>query len=147
MVFESITYAHTLDQRRMKLEDKSKKFIFIGYDARSKAYKLFDPKTKKIHISRDVEFHKNGMWSWQSNKELFYEEKKEEEKESKVHFKVFSPSSSSHSRVSPLLDDSLMQRKIRSLQELYQVTNELNLVCLLANNENISFEETIQDKI
>nr|XP_010943412.1 uncharacterized protein LOC105061152 [Elaeis guineensis] len=135
------------DQRRMKLEDKSKKFIFIRYDARSKTYKLFNPKTKKIHISRDVEFHEDGMWSWQSNKELFYEEKEEEEKESKVHFEVSSPPSSSHSRVSPLLDDSPLQRKTRSLQELYEVTNELNLVCLLANNENISFEDAIQDKI
>ena len=109
----------------MKLEDKSKKFIFIGYDTRSKAYKLFDPKTKNIHISRDVEFHEDGMWSWQSNKEIFYEEKEEEEKESKVHFEVSSPPSSSHSRVSPLLDDSPMQKKTKNCCTI-QMANSSN---------------------
>lgn len=78
-IFESIIYTHILDQRRMKLEDKSEKFIFVSCDAWSKAYKLFDPKTKRIHVSRDMEFYEDGMWSWQLNKELFHEEKEERE--------------------------------------------------------------------
>ncbi|TXG67192.1 hypothetical protein EZV62_008467 [Acer yangbiense] len=39
---------------RNKFDDKSEKCIFIGYSEKSKAYKLFNPKTKKIVISRDV---------------------------------------------------------------------------------------------
>ena len=35
------------------------KCIFIGYNSESKAYRLYDPITKKIIISRDVEFLEN----------------------------------------------------------------------------------------
>jgi hypothetical protein len=35
---------------------------------------------------------------------------------------------------------------MRSLQDLYDSTNEVYLVCLLADAENISFEEAVRDK-
>ena len=35
---------------------KSVKCIFIGYSINRKGYRLWDPKTKRIHISRDVIF-------------------------------------------------------------------------------------------
>ena len=41
-------------QKRGKLDDKSEKTIFVGYSERSKAYKLYNPITKKSIISRDV---------------------------------------------------------------------------------------------
>ncbi|KAJ3704843.1 hypothetical protein LUZ61_008548 [Rhynchospora tenuis] len=53
-VFGSVAYAHIPDQRRTKLDDKSKKLIFIDYDERSKACKFIDPATNKIRISHDV---------------------------------------------------------------------------------------------
>jgi hypothetical protein len=46
-VFDSVAYVHILDQKRVKLDDKSLKLIFVGYDESSKAYKLFDPTNKK----------------------------------------------------------------------------------------------------
>jgi hypothetical protein len=54
-------YAHILDQRRVKFDDKSLKLIFIGYDERSKAYKIFYPTNKKMHISHDVQVNKEAM--------------------------------------------------------------------------------------
>ena len=42
-VFGSVAYAHIPDQRRTKLEDKSEKLVFIGYEEKSKAYKLYNP--------------------------------------------------------------------------------------------------------
>lgn len=53
-VFGSVAYAHVPDQRRTKLEDKSKRYIFIGYDEKTKWYKLLDPISKKVIVSRDV---------------------------------------------------------------------------------------------
>jgi glutathionylspermidine synthase len=35
--------------------------------------------------------------------------------------------------------------KIRSIRDLYEATNELHLVCLMAQGDNISFEEAIVD--
>ena len=42
-VFGSIAYMHVLDEKRSKLDDKSKKLVFIGYYQKTKGYKLFDP--------------------------------------------------------------------------------------------------------
>ena len=55
-VFGSIAYTHVLDEKRTKLDDKSEKYVFVGYDSRSKGYKLYNPNSRKIFISRDVEF-------------------------------------------------------------------------------------------
>ncbi|XP_052478791.1 uncharacterized protein LOC128034094 [Gossypium raimondii] len=56
-VFGSEAYAHLSDQRRTKLEDKSKRFIFIGYDEKTKGYKLLDPISKKVVVNYDVRFN------------------------------------------------------------------------------------------
>ena len=53
-VFGSIAYAHVPDQQRKKLEDKSKKLIFVGYDDKSKAYMLYNSEENRVEISRDV---------------------------------------------------------------------------------------------
>lgn len=51
-VFGCIAYAHVTDEKRKKLDDKGVKCIFLGYSDVSKAYKFFDPITKKIDQSR-----------------------------------------------------------------------------------------------
>jgi len=61
-VFGSITYAHVPKATRSKLDDKVVKTIFIGY--KHEGYKLFNPMTKKVIVSRDVTFADeecNGM--------------------------------------------------------------------------------------
>ena len=59
-VFGSIAHVHVPDERRTKLDDKSEKFIFIGYDTNSKGYKLYNPKNGKTVINRDVTFNEEG---------------------------------------------------------------------------------------
>lgn len=46
----------TKQQDRKKLVPKANPFIFIGYEYAKKAYRLFHPPTKLVHISRDVRF-------------------------------------------------------------------------------------------
>ena len=41
---------------------KSSKFIFIGYNSKSKAYKLFDPYIPKVAVSKDMAFDEHGAW-------------------------------------------------------------------------------------
>jgi hypothetical protein len=43
-----VAYGKVPDPKRIKLNDKSKKYIFIGYDEKSKAYKLCDPIEKNF---------------------------------------------------------------------------------------------------
>lgn len=62
-VFGCIAYAHISKETRSKLDHKSKKCIFIGYDEQSKAYRLFNPITKKVIVmSRDVVFKDDESW-------------------------------------------------------------------------------------
>lgn len=47
-------------QSRRKLNDKSKKLLMVGYQGDSSNYRLYDPETKRVIMSRDVvfdEFH------------------------------------------------------------------------------------------
>lgn len=53
-VFGSVGYVHVADQMRTKLEEKSKKMILVGYDNNN--YRMYDPNTKTIKISRNVIF-------------------------------------------------------------------------------------------
>ncbi|KAI3721795.1 hypothetical protein L2E82_32813 [Cichorium intybus] len=51
---------------RQKLDSKSQKHIFIGYCSKSKAYRLYDPLTGNIIISRNVVFDEAATWDWKS---------------------------------------------------------------------------------
>ena len=55
-IFGCIAYAHIPDEKRKKLDDNGEKYVFLGVSEVSKAYKLFNPLTKKIVTSRDVVF-------------------------------------------------------------------------------------------
>ena len=55
-IFGWVSYVHVRDNKRTKLDAKSKKVIFVGYPDSIKAYKLFDPVTHKFIRSRDVLF-------------------------------------------------------------------------------------------
>ena len=51
---------------RHKLEENSHKCIFVGYGLCEKGYRLFDPSTRKVILSRDVQFDENGSWKWEN---------------------------------------------------------------------------------
>ena len=61
-IFRCIAYAHVPHKRRKKMDDKGEKYIFTGYDKRNKVYRLYNPRTKNLIISRDVEFDELDYW-------------------------------------------------------------------------------------
>nr|GEY06992.1 zinc finger, CCHC-type [Tanacetum cinerariifolium] len=63
-VFGCITYAKVPSQHLTKLDDKSIKMVYLGNEQGSKAYRLFDPITQRICVSRDVKFKENETWDW-----------------------------------------------------------------------------------
>ncbi|GKV36625.1 hypothetical protein SLEP1_g44733 [Rubroshorea leprosula] len=67
-IFGCIAYAHILDEKRKKLDDKGEKSIFLGVSNNSKAYKRYNPNTKKIIVSRDVIFDEGKFWEWDEGK-------------------------------------------------------------------------------
>jgi len=50
-IFCCIAYAHVPDEKRKNLDDKGEKCVFLGISECSKAYKLFNPLTKRIVTS------------------------------------------------------------------------------------------------
>jgi hypothetical protein len=61
--FGCITFTHIPSELRKKLDDRSEKCIFVGYSETSKAYRLHNPISKKLILSRDVKFLENRFWS------------------------------------------------------------------------------------
>lgn len=60
-VFGCEAYSLLPSQKRNKLSSKSKKFIFVGYEGYSNNYRLFDPSTQNITVSRNVIFRENDL--------------------------------------------------------------------------------------
>ena len=61
-IFGCVAYAQVPEVKRKKLSDHGEKCIFIGYNEESKAYKFYNPLTKKLVISRDV-FNEKETWN------------------------------------------------------------------------------------
>jgi hypothetical protein len=53
-VFGSIAYAWILEEKRTKLDPKSKKLMITGYNNSHKAYRLVDVDTNQLSFSKDV---------------------------------------------------------------------------------------------
>lgn len=56
-IFGSTVMVHVPKQKRQKLDYKSQKMIFVGYENNTKGYRCIDKATRKITITRDVIFH------------------------------------------------------------------------------------------
>ena len=54
---------HIPDELRRKLDKKSESCIFTGYNEQHKAYKLYNPVTKKLVVRRDVNLIEDKCWS------------------------------------------------------------------------------------
>ena len=63
-VFGCLSYAHVPDSKRTKLDNKSLKCVLLGISEESKAYRLYDPLSQKVLISRDVIFNEEESWPW-----------------------------------------------------------------------------------
>ena len=55
-MFGCDAYVHVPKGQRRKLDPKLKKHIFVGYNSVSTGYRLYDPDTHSIVLSRDVVF-------------------------------------------------------------------------------------------
>ncbi|KAG9450495.1 hypothetical protein H6P81_010460 [Aristolochia fimbriata] len=159
-IFGCIAYAHIPEQRRKKLDDRGEKCIFVGYDSKTKAYKLYNPVTKRLIISRDVEFDEEDCWRWseeeKNNKELFYndDDNSGEEEESSGDQTPPNSPAATIGEGSPRGSSSTggVPMRTRSLSDIYNVTEPIELTedytlyCLLAESDPVTFEEAAQDK-
>ncbi|XP_062544966.1 uncharacterized protein LOC134211764 isoform X2 [Armigeres subalbatus] len=62
-IFGTKAMAQVPKQRRLKLDPKSREAVFVGYDENTKGYRLYDPQSQKVFISREVWFIDEGVSS------------------------------------------------------------------------------------
>ncbi|WVZ81795.1 hypothetical protein U9M48_029136, partial [Paspalum notatum var. saurae] len=62
--FRCVAHIKNVGPDVKKLDDRSKPMIFIGYEPGSKAYRVYDPAVRRVHISRDVIFDEEARWEW-----------------------------------------------------------------------------------
>jgi hypothetical protein len=67
--FDCIVYVRNTKPHPKKLDDRGRKMIFIGYERGTKAYKAYDPITRKVTITWDVVFDEEAQWDWSNNEE------------------------------------------------------------------------------
>lgn len=53
-IFGCLAYLHVPKEQRRKLESKTKRCLFLGYDEQSKVYRVFDPEKRKVILSKDI---------------------------------------------------------------------------------------------
>nr|GEZ61244.1 zinc finger, CCHC-type [Tanacetum cinerariifolium] len=63
-VFDCIAYAKVPSQHLTKLDDRSTKMVYLGNEQGSKAYRLFDPTTQRVCVSRYVKFKEDEACDW-----------------------------------------------------------------------------------
>jgi transposase InsO family protein len=63
-VFGCIGYVFIEKHKRSKLDEKSVKCVFIGYCTQTKGYRMYNPITEKVIVSRNVEFDESSAWRW-----------------------------------------------------------------------------------
>ena len=60
-IFGCLAYVHVQSGERTKLDPKSRKYIFLGFEKDVKGYSLWDPTSKKKVISIDTIFDETFM--------------------------------------------------------------------------------------
>ena len=62
-VFGSLCHTHVPYVKRDKLDYKVEMRIFLGYNSTSKGYKVFNLKTKKVMVSKDIKVDEAVVWN------------------------------------------------------------------------------------
>jgi hypothetical protein len=62
--FGCVAHVKNVRPHLSKLEDRSKKVVLLGYESGAKAYRVFDPVARRIHVSRDIVFDEDASWAW-----------------------------------------------------------------------------------
>ncbi|KAL1190680.1 Retrovirus-related Pol polyprotein from transposon TNT 1-94 [Cardamine amara subsp. amara] len=66
-VWGSLVHVHISYEKRGKFDDKNTVGIFVGFSEESKGYRIYNPNTKKIMISKDVVFEETKGWNWEED--------------------------------------------------------------------------------
>jgi Reverse transcriptase (RNA-dependent DNA polymerase) len=104
-VFGCVVHVKTISTHIRKLDDRSTQMVFFGYEDGSKAYRVYNPMTNKVHVTRDAVFEEERGWDWT--------EKKKEQDENCLKDPVFK-----------IMCDSMDEEQLESEDITHPVLNE-----------------------
>lgn len=141
-IFGCLCFRHVPEQLRKKLDDRSESMVFLGYHPTG-SYKLYDPKTKKIVMSRDVFFDEARGWNWDENIPSRSTQLNLEEEQPKIP----EPVQESHSQ------RPQRRRQAPARLDDYEVWPDTNItaegdllhLALFTESEPVIFDEAIRD--
>ena len=143
----------------------------MGVSDESKAYRLYDPFSKKIIISKDVIFQEDECWNWGRRKEeckhdvLKWKDDDESDIEEEVESneeevidvdtrdssETGSPSSESNEDNSPILNEGRVRRPPSWMKDFetgegLSDEDDMNTMMMLTEDDPLTFEEAIKSK-
>lgn len=62
--FGCVAFVKESRPHQKKLADRSTPMVFIGYAAGSKAWRFYNPASRRVHVSRDAVFQEHTSWEW-----------------------------------------------------------------------------------
>ncbi|XP_052486483.1 uncharacterized protein LOC128041158 [Gossypium raimondii] len=68
-VFGCLCYAQIPAAKRDKLSERAQPGVLVGYSSFKKGYRVLDPLTNKVQVSRDVIFDEKACWNWEKMSE------------------------------------------------------------------------------
>ncbi|KAH9805142.1 hypothetical protein KPL71_002337 [Citrus sinensis] len=133
-IFGCLCFTHVPQISRDKLDKRALPGIFIGYNSVAKAYKVFQPQTGKIIISRDVHFMEDEEWDWDDAKKMDSTSKKP-----KLKFPVMDTADQS---IEDWENETVDDRPIRGTRPLSGVYQRCNIaVCEPTNYEEAKTDQ------
>lgn len=149
-IFGSLCYVHIPDEKRKKLQDKSEVMILVGYHP-SRAYRLYNPITKKLLMSRDVIINESERWDWKDSSgttgltvPTLLEDVQDEGDPITENSDV--PSQTQRPQRARQMPARLADYEIFSSNSISMEDEELEHFALLADAEPINFTEAMKEK-
>ena len=66
-IFGCLAHVKVVTPHIPKLADRSKQMVFIGYDMNTKGYRMFNPTTRQVVVTRDAVFEEEKKWEWSNS--------------------------------------------------------------------------------
>lgn len=163
-VFGCVAHMKVPGQQTKKLDDRSVMVVNLGKEPGTKAFRLYDPRSGKVYVSRDVTFEERKKWPWDDLEELQTHQdsaqsfevpepkldeggeqsrgRDNEEQEINTPQREEIPDSSTY-------DDSGVPKRFRSLADVYNESEEVEIedeLLLMGVDEPSSYKTAVKEK-
>ncbi|KAI5332824.1 hypothetical protein L3X38_022953 [Prunus dulcis] len=157
-VFGSVCFVHKPKESREKLDAKSTRGVFVGYATSEKGYRVFNPVTRKLLLSRDIVFDEGAIWNWKEATENSVVMVKDEEQPRNSQVELFETPVGNRNSGFISIDSVSYEESSKASSRLEDTQNfdhtplkwrkldDILAQCNLCTMEPEKFEEAVKDE-